>query len=176
MRHDITQPKRVWVDSGKTTTWIASRRNLPKTFKSAQHPGTKLNLVWYVCILWYIHNRDLKRWRNIMEKLTFGIQMSSRNTWSNSLDHHNIISYWAHRSLVSRRLLDNDYPEVYVGIPVSSSEPTVLSARPLGEPTEEVLYLRDSWRLKCLCPTSTLFSERTTWNNRSICRNVSYRI
>lgn len=110
MRHDITQPKRVWVDSGKTTTWIASRRNLPKTFKSAPHPGTKLNLVWYVLYFMIYPYRDLKRWRNIMEKLTFEIQMSSRNTWSNS--HHNIISYWAHRSLVSRRLLDNDYPSL----------------------------------------------------------------
>ena len=178
MRHDITQPKKVWVDTGSTTTWIARRRNLPKLFKSAPHPDTRLNLMWHVLYFMNIGDRNLKRWRNIMEEFTFGIQMSSRNTWSNSLDHHDIFSYWA-----TKVWFRSVTWQVCIVIPVSSPELITLSARPLGDPTEEEVVNLILWIFVTLgncgvvCPTSTLVNQRIAKKkSHFVCSNVSYRI
>ena len=108
--------------------------------------------------------------------------MFSRNTWSNSLDHHDIFSYWGTKVWflsVTR--------QVCIVIPVLSPELITLSARPLGDPTkEEVVNLIlgifvTLGNCGVVCPTSTLVNQLLLTNelqkkNHFVCSNVSYQI
>ena len=72
--------------------------------------------------------------------------------------------------------------QVCIVIPVPSLELITLSARPLGDPTEEEVVnlilgiIVTLGNCGVVCPTSTLVNQRIAKKSHLVCSNVSYRI